>query len=130
MSLFQYLFDNEWFQRADINRLDEQASRIHSDLWSQTRETRDLAGQNEALRQEVSRLVLVVEALNRLALEKNLWSADDLARTMGAVDMEDGIEDGRRSDAGRPEKLHCAGCGREIPRAVARCPHCNRPRTA
>src|SRR5262245_38778029 len=125
MSLFKYLFDSEWFQRADIDRLDEQASRIHSDLWSQTRETRDLAEQNEALRQEVSRLVLVVEALGRLALEKNLWTADDLKRTMGAVDLEDGIEDGRSSDAGRPLKYHCAGCGKAIPRAVARCPHCN-----
>jgi hypothetical protein len=128
MSIFRYLFDSDWMQRADLERLDQQTNRIHSDLWSQSRENRNLAEENEALRQEVSKLVLVVESMNRLALRKNVWTAEEMAQTLGAADLEDGVADGKRTNAARPVKTACGGCGRPIPSQVARCPHCNRRR--
>lgn len=128
MSIFNFIFDPRWIQRAEIERLETQAARLHADLWSRRRENRDLAGENEALRLEVSRLVLVVEAMNRLALERNLWSAEDMTRTIEKADLEDGVADGMRTNAARPVKPVCAGCGRILPRQVKRCPHCNRLR--
>lgn len=130
MSIFKYIFDSNWMQRADIERLDEQTTRLHADLWSAGKENRDLAEENEALRLEVSRLVLVVEAMNRLALERNLWSGEDMTRTIEKVDSEDGVADGKRTLVPKPVKPACAGCGRTVPLNVKRCPHCNKLRNS
>jgi len=130
MSIFRYIFDSEWAQRADIDQLETLTNRLHADLWSSRHENRDLAEENEALRLEVSRLVLVIEAMNRLAVERNLWTAEDMTRTLERVDLEDGVADGKRTGAARPEKPVCSGCGRPLPRDVARCLHCNRPRNS
>jgi hypothetical protein len=129
MSIFKYLFDSDWMQRADLVRLDEQANRMHSDLWSQSRKNRDLAEENEALRHEVSRLVLVVETMNRLAVGKNLWSSEEFAATLCKTDLEDGVADGKSTHAARPVRPTCRGCGRRISRNVAKCLHCNRPQS-
>jgi hypothetical protein len=125
MSIFKYFFDHDWIQRANLEQLDEQTSRISSALWSQRKENRDLAAENEALRREVSRLVLVVESINRLGLEKNLWSQDEMARKMGAVDLEDGVADGRLNPVADFVPSECSSCGKPMPRHVARCLNCN-----
>lgn len=128
MSIFRYLFDHDWFQRADIDRLEAETSRLHADLWSRQHENRDIAEENEALRREVSRLVLVVEAMNRLGIERNLWTADDMTRTLERVDLEDGVADGKRTKAAPVGPSICVTCGKPIPRHVAKCLHCNTPR--
>jgi regulator of replication initiation timing len=130
MSIFKYIFDSNWMQRADIERLDEQTTRLHADLRSAGKENRDLAEENEALRLEVSRLVLGVEAMSRLALERNLWSGEDMTRTIEKVDSEDGVADGARALVPKPVKPACAGCGRTVPLNVKRCPHCNKLRNS
>lgn len=128
MNLFHLLFDNNLWQRVDLDRLDQRADRLHADLWSESYKNRDLADENDALRQEVSRLILVVESMHRLALEKKLWTAEEMAKTLEAADLENGVADGKKTPVARVSKAACEGCGRTIPPRVARCPHCNRRR--
>jgi hypothetical protein len=128
MNLFHLLFDNNLWQRMDLERLDQRADRLHADLWSESYKNRDLAEENDSLRHEVSKLVLVVEAMHRLALEKNLWTAEEMAKALEAADLEDGVADGRKTPVARAPKPVCAGCGRPMPPRVARCSHCNRRR--
>ncbi len=91
MSIFKYFFDNEYWQRSDIERLKERAERL------ERRSAARVKDLSHDLEERLGRLELVVESLGRLIVDKGVVTRDDFARVMTAVDIEDGVLDGRRT---------------------------------
>lgn len=126
MSIFDYVFDNDWFQRADINRLDEKAEAIEARIGQSSAQTQDLGQQIRELRKDVSRMLLLVETTHRILLDKRVCTPEEFTRMMKSVDAEDGLEDGQlNSGQGASEELrYCNGCKHFNPAARAKCQYC------
>jgi hypothetical protein len=126
MSVFDYLFDNDVFQRADINRLDQKADAIEARLWQSRGEARDAARDLRELRQEVSRLVLLLETTQRILFDKGICTREEFGRMVRAIDTEDGVIDGQitRPGEGGDELRYCDACQHFNPIGRATCQYC------
>lgn len=124
MSIWSYLFDNEYFQRSDINRLDERASDVEQKLWSAQAKSRNAQQQAAELRHEMGRMLLVIEALSRIVVEKKVCTREELAATLTAVDAEDGTVDGRVSPAKPAARGWCGSCEHQNRPQAAKCAYC------
>jgi len=101
MSLFKYLFDNEWSQRADIEELKMQARRqkwasINSDR-RKAEEVDDLSFQVRDLQDQVGSLRLIVRGLVTLLKEQKTLDYPKFREILLKIDMEDGVQDGKAS---------------------------------
>jgi len=125
MSLFSY---NSWIQRADINRLDEKAEALEKRIWSERSKADDVRLEVRELRRDVSRMLLAVEALQRVLADKGICSGEDFVRRMRAIDAEDGITDGRMtpSSTEAEELRYCDGCQHFNPPRLKGCQYCGR----
>jgi hypothetical protein len=88
MGIFDYMFDNEWAQRSDIN-----AARSAVD--ANARSSRRLARNVNELADEVAVLALFVRTLQRLMIEKGVITKDEFLEALRAIDMQDGKLDGK-----------------------------------
>jgi hypothetical protein len=92
VSILDYLFDHDWRQRADIERLKaEQAHRRRQEARSSLRSGRRL----DDLEARVGELTLLCRALAVVLRETAVVDPDVLAETMQRLDAEDGVADGR-----------------------------------
>ena len=117
MSLWKYLFDNEWRQREDIELL-----RV-STATSQTEASRT-AKKLDQLQRRVDRTELLLESLYRLVSEKNLVTVDEFRLMVARVDLEDGIEDGRIGPDRNRRAPKCPECNRAVNRKRTHCVFC------
>ena len=129
MSVFDYLFDNEWFQRSDINRLDRKAEAIEKRLWKSKDQARDAMREVQELRQDVSRLLLLLETTQRVLLDKGICTRDEFSRMLRAVDAEDGVVDGQMGAAGAAseELRYCDACQHFNAIGLKKCQYCGAP---
>lgn len=128
MSFFRYLFDSEWMQRADIDRLEERAGELEYRLLRSGQSSRNLETDVSQLRREVSRMMLMLEAIQRTLADKNLCSREDLVRRMQAIDAEDGVVDGRVTPpgSGAADLRYCDSCQHFNPAHLVSCQYCGR----
>ena len=128
MSIFSYLFDNEWIQRTDINRLDEKAEAIEAHLWSERNRSDDVRLEVRELRRDVSRMLLALETFQRVLADKGICSAEDFVQRMRAVDGEDGVVDGQYLQASpdAEELRYCEACQHFNASRLKACQYCGR----
>ena len=106
MSFLNYLFDSEYSQRSDIERLKER-DRVRSSNLARTNmrrmnKTRAAELRIEELETEVALLedqrgemALYLKALLAVLLEKKAISPQEIYEKMHAIDIADGVEDGK-----------------------------------
>lgn len=128
MSFFHYLFDNDWMQRADIDHLEERASELEYRVLRSGQSSKDLETDVTQLRRDVSRMMLVLEAVQRTLADKGICSREDLVRRMQAIDAEDGVVDGRMtpSSTGKADLRFCDSCQHFNPAHLQACQYCGR----
>lgn len=90
MRVLDYLLENDWIQRADIDRLN-QKSRVDQRRVGE-------------LEDEIGRLALVAETLLRVLEKKGAFSREEFRRLLTEVDREDGRVDGKRPPQGPLEQ--------------------------
>lgn len=96
MSVWKYLFDNEYLQRADIESL-RTANRRR--VRTAGRAERRL----DELEEEVEELTLLCRTLLTVLRESGTVDPSAIAETMKRIDLEDGVADGKVSDRPKPE---------------------------
>ena len=112
MSVWKYVFDNEYLQRADIESLkDANRRRRHRQTQSNARAGKRL----EELEEDVEELTLLCRTLLTVLRESGTVDPAEIAETMRRIDLEDGVVDGKVSD-------------RQKPKPQARAPKSRRPR--
>jgi hypothetical protein len=117
MSLWKYLFDNEWRQREDIELLRASTETTQT-------EAQRAAQKIDRLERRVDRAELLLESLYRLVSEKNLVTADEFRLMVARVDLEDGIEDGRIGPDRNRRAPKCVECKRAVNRKRTHCVFC------
>jgi len=115
-------------QRADIHRLDDKAEALEKRLWSERSRTDDLRLDVRELRRDVSRMLLAVEALQRVLADKGICSTEDFVKRMRAIDAEDGVTDGKMTPSSpeAEELRYCDGCQHFNPPRLKGCQYCGR----
>ncbi|MCY3023192.1 MAG: hypothetical protein NTW87_29800 [Planctomycetota bacterium] len=92
MSLWDYLFDNEWRQRSDIEELKQRTARARiAQIHTQSRAQR----KQEELEQDIGTLALFCRTTITLMLEKGLVTREEFLARMAQVGASDGKIDGR-----------------------------------
>ena len=128
MSFFRYLFDSHWMQRSDIDNLEERAGELEYRVLKGGQASKNLETDMAHLRRDVSRMMLMLEAIQRTLADKGLCSREDLVRRMQAIDAEDGVVDGRMTPAssGQEELRYCNSCQHFNPARLLSCQYCGR----
>lgn len=133
MSVLDYMFDNDWIQRADIDNLQR------NNMMLRSRVARD-GGRIRNLEEEIDHLTLINEALLRMLEKKGVILRDEFRALLVEVDLEDGVHDGKLSKpesaspprparagltrckfcraANEPENKFCSGCRRPLVRSL------------
>ncbi len=127
MGLFDYLFDNEFSQRADINRAHERAETLENRLWKAHDRNKELSLQVQDLRRDLARTILLSEVLSQLVVEKGLCTREELLVHLDTADRADGVADGMRTPPGAPgapEPRRCSFCWHEIGALAQKCIYC------
>lgn len=120
MSLWDYLFDNNYRQRDDIDALE------HGSLASDQRIARLQRALADQARQ-VGNLELTVEALVHLLEERDVLTHDELALMVQRIDLADGIEDGQIGPDQSLDRPSCHVCRRPVNPRRDVCIYCNTP---
>ena len=91
MGLINWIFD--FYQQYRIDKLSDETARTRADA------ARVGAGAGsvdvERLERALGELALAVKTVQRIAVEKGLWTQEELFQKLKAVDLEDGQADGR-----------------------------------
>lgn len=91
MSMWDYLFDSEFKQRRDIQKLRTRQEELHDKtFYSQRSTTRRL----DDLEIERGELALYCRAAVQLMIEKKLITTEDFVNKMHEIDASDGKVDG------------------------------------
>jgi hypothetical protein len=85
---------------------------------------RDAKAETENLRGDVERLLLITEALWRIARERWDCTDEELVKRMQEIDLEDGKLDGRK---GSSPARDCPHCQRKLIKHQPRCFYCGKP---
>jgi len=123
MGVLDYMFDNEWLQRADIDRLQRNSSVLRNRIVRDSGRIRDLE-------EEIDHLTLINEALLRILEKKGVIVRDEFRSLLVEVDLEDGVHDGKLA---RPEALrrsseaYCKFCRAANDPGNKFCVGCRRP---
>lgn len=125
MGVLDYMYDNEWIQRADIDNLQRSTMALRSKM------VRD-GGRIRDLEQEIDHLTLINEALLRMLEKKGVILRDEFRALLVEVDLEDGVHDGklaRPADVPRPSNrtAHCKFCRAANDPVNKFCSQCRRP---
>ncbi len=116
MGYFKHLFDSDYRQREDIEMLRNELDSIPND-----------SAQLRAMSKRMDRLELLCEALVELVVDKGLGTQAELSVLMQQLDLEDGVEDGGRSQEVRHNAPRCANCDKFVNPKRAQCVYCNAP---
>ena len=96
MSLFNYMFDSEWAQRADIEDTKRWIDfQRRSDMRARQRLRDDVGSRIQELEDDVGELALFVRTLFRLLAEKGTIGKAEFMETARAIDAQDGSIDGK-----------------------------------
>jgi len=99
VSFLHYLFDSEWSQRSDIERLKAANERSRSNAARRLRRERakvaGLEDRVDDLEQQVGELALYLKAAIRQLDQRGNVPVEELMRTIETIDAEDGEVDGR-----------------------------------
>ena len=132
-SVLDYMFDNAWIQRADIENLKNSTSQMRYLENRIRRKVADDAARVRELEDQVAPLTLINEALFRILEKKGVFARDEFRSLLVEVDLEDGVHDGKRLPPERdaaPQPTatcFCKFCGSENDRSGQFCGHCRRP---
>lgn len=113
-----FLFDSEYRQRRDIQRLQQQVS--HSAASNHGPALRAAAAR-------IDQLELLCSALAQLLVTKGLTTQAELRVIMQQLDLVDGVEDGRASTTVADKAPRCSHCQRFINPAREACVYCGTP---
>ena len=116
--MWSFMFANAQINRLDLNKLDRQAVQIKSDIIDQDRGA-------DALRMDLCRMMLIVESMKNLLVEKGVMTEQEFEEGVINLDLEDGVRDGVRTQKKVP-RMHCSQCGK-INRKRAWCYYCGQP---
>ena len=101
MSFWNYVFDNDYRQRADIESLRDRSRRQQRIASTAARRARrqstELQEQVEELEEQVGSLLLMNRALLAMLRRQPDWSEEAFAKVLHDIDMEDGKLDGKVS---------------------------------
>ena len=91
MGLINWIFDI--YQHTQIDKAKSEAANARAEIAS----LRTGSGSIDAARLEraLGELALATKAVQRVLVEKGICSADELARKVREIDLEDGVADGR-----------------------------------
>ncbi len=99
MSLWHYLFDSDYMQRADLESLKDRSRRQHLAIArSSARKTKrisELEGRVEELEEQVGALELINRALLATLRKSSDWSEEEFCNLLNQIDVEDGALDGK-----------------------------------
>ncbi len=102
MSVWDYVFDNDYRQRADIEKLRSNAEFMNVRL---QRDASTNAQRIEQLETEVGELALLCRSLLAVLNETGAVKPEQLVAAMSRIDAEDGVIDGRVTpESARPGK--------------------------
>ncbi len=110
----EFLFDNEYSQRKDIERIKEQML-----------DAPDPSQAIEPLLQRVDRLELLCKSLTELIVSKGLASREELSVVTQQLDLADGVEDGKIGSRVLKNAPRCASCGRFVNPRRSSCVYCH-----
>ena len=92
MSIFRYIFDNDYMQRADIENLRaRQAQQNRFQRLRQSRENMKL----ETMADELGELALFCRTTLAILMDKGIITQQEFVAKMEQVDMADGVKDGK-----------------------------------
>ena len=134
-SVLNYMFDNDWIQRADIENLKSSARQMQSTEYRMRRKVLNDSQRIGDLEDQVAHLTLINEALLRMLEKKNAFGRDEFRALLVEIDLEDGVHDGKlarpvpaQPQAPKPVDLClCKFCRTENDRSNTYCTHCRRP---
>jgi hypothetical protein len=132
-SVLDYMFDNEWIQRADIENLKSSTFQMRSSAYRMQRKVINDAERIRELEDQVAHLTLINEALLRMLEKKGVFARDEFRSLLVEIDLEDGVHDGKLAPPQRdaapqpPQTCSCKFCGSENARSNKFCSHCRRP---
>ena len=91
MGLINWIFDI--YQHSQIDKARSEAASARAELASVR--TGGSGVDAARLQTALEELALATKALQRVIVEKGICRADELEKTLRAIDREDGVEDGR-----------------------------------
>ncbi|MCC5846747.1 MAG: hypothetical protein JJU29_01530 [Verrucomicrobia bacterium] len=125
MSIWKYVFDNDFLQRVDIEDLRSKQTKLQT---SASVERRKLLLRVSELEEELGETAVVLRALKELMLEKGLCSEEDLKRKLSDLTEEATKEVPAKSGqqgSGKQLRLRkCAKCARILQRDRKKCMYC------
>ena len=134
MGLLDYVFDNDYRQRNDIEELKLAKTRLTRQAVSANRSERDKLQRIQHLEEQVGELALLAKTLLNIVITKALCSAEEAAQIMRKLDLEDGVEDGQitpgqpRDPSPAPvsavQLTSCPGCHRKVRVGRKKCIYC------
>ena len=111
MSIWNYVFDNEYRQRSDIENLKRRSQATGR---SQSRKAKELDRRVEELEEELGEITLVCRSLLTVLRQSGAVDPAALEAVMADIDAEDGVIDGRVTPEDKRPKP------RKAPKAPAR----------
>ena len=134
MSVFDYMYDNDWLQRQDIDNLRRSSMVLRSKMIRDGGRIRNLEAEIDDLADQLGHLTLINEALLRMLEKKGVILRDEFRSLLVEVDLEDGAHDGKLTKPAPPQPAappaqttHCKFC-RTVNDPVNKfCSGCRRP---
>lgn len=125
MSIWRFIFDNDFSQRLDIENLREKQTHLQE---NSSVARRKLVRRIAQLEEELEETALVLRVLKELMLEKGLCTDAELAQKLSDL-SETMAAERKTSPPGmiREKKFHlptCAACGRPLQRNRKECMYC------
>ncbi len=102
--MWGYMMGRTLVNSVSIDHLENKASQIKHQILDQ-----EFGAQ--ALRMEVSRLMMVVEALRRMLVRKGVMKEREFQQMLMDIDLEDGVQDGMVTER-KAQRMKCPSCGR------------------
>lgn len=119
--VWDYLFDNEYSQRSDINELKMAVAAAGDSAEAVPRLRQELG---EA-KQRIGQMELALEALIRLLEVRSGIGREEVSLMVQRIDLADGVEDGQMGPDRLTEAPACPSCGRPINPKRATCLYCD-----
>lgn len=110
----EFLFDNEYKQRGDIEHIKMQMEHAP-----------DLMVTVGPLLERVDRLELLCKSLTELIVSKGLASREELSVVAQQLDLADGVEDGKIGARVLKNAPRCTNCGRFVNPRRSSCVYCH-----
>ncbi|MGY8771351.1 MAG: hypothetical protein ACKVH8_23300 [Pirellulales bacterium] len=99
MSFWDHMFDSDWKQREDIERLRRNsktaARRQRSTVNNNTSKVDQLENRVEELEADLGHAILLLTGTLEMLKQSETWDADKFTQLLHEIDMRDGVEDGQ-----------------------------------